>query len=437
MKNYTSWGKYPFASNQNIIKLFWQTQPLDMNRSGLKILSYGQGRSYGDCCLNSGGILLDTAGMDRFISFDRENGILKCETGITLDEILKYIIPAGWFLPVTPGTKFVSLGGAIANDVHGKNHHQTGTFGCHVMQLELLRSDGEQLVCSHDQNTELFYATIGGLGLTGLMLSAEIKLKKIETPFIDLEIIKFSCIEEFLEISDDSDKSHEYTVSWVDCMSSGASLGKGLFMRGNHAPVSQCPQSQTSATTRFSIPCNAPSILLNSYNIRLFNFLYYNKQRQKTKKSIVHYDPFFYPLDSIENWNKLYGKRGFLQYQFVLPHKGQSDTIRSIMETIAASKKGSFLAVLKTFGDIESPGLLSFPRKGVTLALDFPFRGDNILTLLETLDKIVKEHHGAVYPAKDARMSANSFQAFFPEWRKFSGFIDPSFSSGFWRRVTT
>lgn len=398
-------------------------------------MPYGRGRSYGDSCLNDSQTICVTSRLNHFIHFDPEQGILRCESGVGLDEILQLVVPQGWFLAVTPGTKYVTVGGAIANDVHGKNHHLAGTFGCHVTAFELLRTTGERLRCSATENAAMFRATIGGLGLTGLITWAEIRLKKITTPYIDSETIRFDNLAEFFVLSDESDQHWEYTVAWIDCLAQGAHLGRGLFMRGRHSeqPVSSSGQM---TNRRLSMPVNAPGFLLNQYTIRLFNEIYYRKNRQKRMVSRAYYDPFFYPLDSIDNWNRMYGRRGFYQYQCLVPLSDGEMVIHRLLETIAASGMGSFLSVLKKFGDIASPGMLSFPRAGITLALDFPNYGTKLLALFEKLDEQVMQAKGAVYPAKDARMSDKAFQHYFPQWRDFSQYRDPGMSSSFWRRVT-
>ncbi len=436
-QHYTSWGRYP-AIEQEGIPLDWRHQPLPLEQADNKLLlPYGNGRSYGDSCLNKDNLVLATRELRHLIQFGREYGILRCEAGITLGEILEVIVPAGWFLPVTPGTQFVTLGGAIANDVHGKNHHHAGTFGHHLRCFELLRSSGERLLCSPQKNRELFNATIAGLGLTGLITWAEIQLKPINNPYIHCETLRFSNLNEFIQLCNDSDQGYEYTVAWLDCLAKGDSLGRGVFMRGNHAGSEYNQLPIKSPKKRPSIPFDAPGFAMSPWVIKAFNHLYYNKQKSERIESIDHYAPFFYPLDAIGNWNRLYGKRGFLQYQCVVPDdNGKLTTIRAILELIVQAGQGSFLAVLKRFGDKPSPGLLSFPRPGLTLALDFPNRGEKLLHLFNQLDHLVVESGGAIYPAKDAAMHSPAFKQFYPQWQAFSEYIDPRFSSSLWRRVT-
>lgn len=433
MKTFQSWGRLPSVTQKTIIPR-WRSG-LSIDKLDSSLLPYGRGRSYGDSCLNDQGTICVTSRLNHFIHFDRQQGIVRCESGVGLDEILQLVVPHGWFLSVTPGTKFVSVGGAIANDVHGKNHHLAGTFGCHVLQFELLRTTGERLQCSASENKSMFNATIGGLGLTGLITWAEIRLKKIHSPFMDTETIRFENLAEFFTLSEESDKDWEYTVSWIDCLAQGSHLGRGLFMRGCHSEK-PAPENGHTGKIKFSMPVDAPNTLLNSYTIHLFNKLYYRKNRNKLISKQEYYAPFFYPLDSIANWNRMYGRRGFYQYQCVVPlHDGQA-IIASLLEMIASSGMASFLSVLKKFGDIASPGMMSFPRQGVTLALDFPNYGAKVLALFERLDRQVMDAGGAVYPAKDARMSSDAFQHYFPQWREFSEYRDPGMSSSFWRRVT-
>ncbi|MEM7030447.1 MAG: SDR family oxidoreductase [Chloroflexota bacterium] len=438
-KKVESWGRYAaFRDYEHQVQTFsWSTETVNLNGDGKSALPYGLGRSYGDSCLNDGGILVDTTSLNRFISFDRNQGILRCESGVTLEEVLDLIVLQGWFLPVSPGTKFVTVGGAMANDIHGKNHAKNGTFGCHVRQFELLRSDGQRLICSLDENEDWFRATIGGLGLTGLILWAEIQLKPITSPFWDLETIKFNTLEEFFDLAAESEAAgYEYTVAWIDSMAKGSALGRGWFQRANNAKP-PFEQSLTLPKKRnLTVPFNFPNFTLNTLSIKAFNFLLYYRQLTKRKRQLIYYEPFFYPLDMIGRWNRGYGKRGFLQYQFVVPYDDNYQTIRTILEKISRSKTLPFLNVFKTFGNIESPGMLSFPQKGVTLAIDFPNRGQATLDLLEELDQIVRLNGGVVYPAKDTRMSAASFQAFYPQWKNFAAYVDPKFSSSFWRRVT-
>jgi FAD/FMN-containing dehydrogenase len=395
-------------------------------------LPFGHGRSYGDVCLNNDGGLLLTRGLDRFIAFDPATGVLRAEAGILLSEILALIIPQGWFLPVTPGTQFVTLGGAIANDVHGKNHHVTGSFGCQVREFELLRSDASRRICSPTENSDWFQATVGGLGLTGLITWVEIQLQRIANPWILAENRRFANLDEFLALDAEYEARYPYIVSWIDCAATGNTLGRGIYLAGMHAPPGLLKSSPTERRA-LTVPFAPPFSLVNGLSVGGFNRLYYHLPRPA--RGLTPYQPFFYPLDNLLHWNRLYGPHGFFQYQCVIPPANAREALREILARIAASGQGSMLAVLKRFGEKTSGGLLSFPRPGVTLALDFPNRGQPTLDLLERLDEVTRQAGGAVYPAKDARMSGASFRQYFPQWRKFSEYMDPRFSSSFWRRV--
>lgn len=436
MRQYQSWGRYPRV-NQEAVRLTRREAGLPLSADDdRRALPFGNGRSYGDSCLNDGGLLLDCRGLDHFMAFDRDSGVLRCEAGVLLSEILPLIVPAGWFLPVTPGTKFVTVGGAIANDVHGKNHHRAGTFGRHVNCLELLRSDGTRMLCSPEQNADWFAATIGGLGLTGVITWAEIQLVEIHSPFIDEEIIRFDRLENFFTLAEESDAQYDHTVAWIDCLATGSELGRGLFIRGNHA-ARAAENAPKPPKLRLAFPIDLPFPLVNKTTLKAFNTLYYNKQRQRRNQVQSHYEPFFYPLDSISDWNRIYGSKGFMQFQCVVPQDAAPDALKDMLRAISTSGLGSFLAVLKLFGDKPSPGILSFPRPGATLALDFPNRGEDTRALLSRLEHIAVGAEGALYPAKDALMRGATFTASFPNWPELEPFIDPRFSSSFWRRVTS
>lgn len=422
-----SWGRHPRAT-QRVERLASRHDPLPAVE-GL-VLPHGLGRSYGDSCLNPGGTLFATRALDRFIAFDPATGVLRCEAGASLADVLDLVVPQGWFLAVTPGTRQVTVGGAIANDVHGKNHHVAGSFGHHVRAFELLRSDGERLVCSPDANADWFAATIGGLGLTGVVTWAELQLRRVPGPGLELESLKFGALDEFFELSARSAATHEYTVAWVDCLARGKRLGRGHFLRADHVPAQvQPPRS------RLAMPLTPPIPLVNRLTLRPFNALYYHRQRALRRCATQHYLTYFYPLDGIAHWNRMYGPRGFLQHQCVIPPAAARDAIAAMLGEIARSGRGSFLAVLKQFGERTSRGMLSFPRPGTTLALDFPNAGSDVLDLLDRLDAIVVEARGAIYPAKDARMAAATFRRGFPRWEEFAAHVDPRFSSGLWRRV--
>lgn len=396
------------------------------------LLAYGLGRSYGDSCLLDGGTMIETRFLDRIQHFDTQTGILRAEPGISLSAILRICVPKGWFLPTTPGTSQITLGGAIANDIHGKNHHRAGCFGNHVRKLELLRSDGTLQTCR--PGDPMFAATVGGLGLTGLITSAEIQLVPIRSAHLDVELIRFCGLDEFMEISAASTDGWEHTVAWIDCVSNGTSLGRGIFIRGNWSDQGDLSSHRTAHLTA---PFEMPGFTLNRYSVRAFNALYYRRFLGKKKALQQHYSSFFYPLDSINEWNRIYGKPGFYQYQCVIPTAAGTEPMKEILAKIATSGQASFLAVLKTFGDIPSPGMLSFPQPGITLALDFPERGTATRDLFHQLDEIVRACKGRLYPAKDARMDAQDFIKSYPQLESFKPFLDPKFSSDFWKRMTS
>ncbi|MBE2295011.1 MAG: FAD-binding oxidoreductase [Phycisphaerales bacterium] len=425
----TSWGLYPSIQQRNL-PLHQVADPLPTLAE--PVLAFGNGRSYGDVCLNEDGDVLLTRGLDRFIAFDPATGILRAEAGVLLSEILALVVPQGWFLAVTPGTQFVTLGGAIANDVHGKNHHVAGSFAEHVRAFELLRSDGTRLCCGPEQNETWFRATVGGLGLTGLITWVEIQLQRIANPWIVAENRRFSNLDEFFALNDDYEARYPYTVSWIDCATAGRTLGRGIYMAGTHAPPGALIPA-ASPRRSLTIPLTPPISLVNTLSVRGFNWLYYHLPRPT--RALTPYPAFFYPLDHLLEWNRLYGRRGFFQYQCVIPPASAHEALREILSRIAASGQGSMLAVLKRFGTRTSGGLLSFPRPGVTLALDFPNLGQKTRALLDRLDEVIRQADGAVYPAKDARMHGDSFRHYFPQWSQFTHFIDPHFSSSFWRRV--
>jgi len=429
-----SWGRVVRHSQLVANPRFADELPALLLDAGSRTkLAVGLRRSYGDSCLNGEGALIEMGGLDRFVSFDSQTGRLRAQAGVTLSEILRIVTPKGWFLPTTPGTRFVTLGGAIANDVHGKNHHRVGSMGNHVVALGLLRGDGERLTLNPAQFPEMFCATIGGLGLTGIIEWAELQLVKVGSAYFDVEVIPYDNLDAFWALAQDSAERFEHTVAWTDCMAQGANAGRGLFSRANWS--TDGVYSAHSDDTWKTIPIDLPSMALNRLSVSAFNALYFWLNAAKTGTRRQHYSTFFYPLDAILNWNRLYGRRGMLQSQCVVPFGPHREAMRALFDEIARSGQASFLAVLKTLGDIPSLGLLSFPRPGVTLALDFANRGVETLRLMDRLDAIVREAGGAIYPAKDGRMSAESFRASFPRWEAFAELKDPSMNSDFWRRV--
>lgn len=423
----TSWGRWPRCTPALELQLHDRDAPLPRGE-GAGLLPHGLGRSYGDVALNHHGTVLHTRGLDRFIDFDRATGVLRAEAGVSLDQILRLVVPQGWFLAVTPGTRFVTLGGALANDVHGKNHHRAGSFGCHVRAFELQRSDGSRRRCSPAEHADWYAATIGGLGLTGLVTWVEIQLVPISQPWLWVHHRRFGHLDDYWALDAEFGSRHEHAVAWVDCLHGG----RGIHSAGDFVGAQAELPRHRSAKRRF--PFDPPVSLVNGPSLRAFNAAYYH--RPLAAQGLQHFEPFFYPLDAVQDWNRVYGRAGFFQYQCVLPRPAMREGAAELLRRIGRSGQGSFLAVFKTFGERRSPGLLSFPRPGATLALDFPHRGEATLALLRELDAVVTDAGGALYPAKDARMGPALFRLGYPRLDTFVPYIDPVFSSSFWRRVT-
>lgn len=426
-----SWGGYP-RTQQTVHDLHWTSDPLPDPQDST-LLPYGCGRSYGDSCLNDGGHVVRTRALNRFLDFHPPSGELECESGVTIAEVIDFALPRGYFPPVTPGTKFVTIGGAIANDVHGKNHHVDGTFGRFVDSFQLVRSSGERLTCSLEQNPALFQATIGGLGLTGLITSARFRLRPVAGPWMDVRVAEMPNLNSFFTHSRLYGEEYPYVVSWVDCLATGKDLGRGIFLCGRHS-AEPGPAVKPGKLPLF-VPVEIPFSLINYPFLKAFNALYRTAQKSKAGEGRQHFEPFFYPLDAVGHWNRIYGKAGFLQWQCLVPTADAPAAMREILERIARAGTGSFLAVMKIMGDQPSAGMMSFNAPGVTLALDFPVN-PQVFPLLNRLDEVVRQAGGMLYPAKDARMSGEDFRAAYPRWEEFSQYLDPKFSSSFWRRVT-
>jgi decaprenylphospho-beta-D-ribofuranose 2-oxidase len=404
------WGRYPRHDAQLIQP---QTVPdaAQLLTEAGPVLGRGMGCSYGDSALAD--TLIGTRQLNRLHSFDGQTGLLACAAGISLAELLDVFVPRGWFLPITPGTKFVSVGGAIASDVHGKNHHLHGCFSECVDSIELLLGDGSQVTCSRSERPELFHATCGGMGLTGLIVAATLRLLRIESAYIQQTTYKATNLEHALQLFA-AHSASTYSVAWIDCLASGAALGRSLLMVGEHARDGQL---LLPAKRALSVPLDMPAALLNRYSVQAFNELYYRRIRKPVSKQRVTFESFFYPLDGIQQWNRLYGKQGFVQYQFVIPKAAGLQGMRAILERISSSQRGSFLTVLKTFG-AANHNLLSFPMEGYTLALDFKLEA-GLLALLDELDSMVLAFGGRLYLAKDARMSEATFKQSQPNWQQF------------------
>jgi FAD/FMN-containing dehydrogenase len=382
----------------------------------------GNGRCYGDASLAERTI--STLKYDKILSFDTHNGVFECQSGITLDQILTVVVPAGWFLPVTPGTKFITIGGALGSDVHGKNHHVDGSISNHIIDFDLLIPSGELINCSSQQHPDLFEATFGGMGLTGLITRVKFRLKKIETSLIRQIQIKAANLQELIGLFE-TYKDYTYSVAWIDCLKKGAHFGRSILMLGEHATLAEVSDKDKKdplklpGNKQITFPVNLPSWALNSLTVKAFNFLYYTKNFKKEINNIVSYEPFFYPLDAVLHWNRMYGKNGFVQYQFVIPLNAKVGLIE-ILHRISEEGLGSFLAVLKVFGKQDS--MISFPKEGYTLALDFPVR-KGLLSFLDELDQLVLKHNGRLYMSKDARMKPEMLVAGYPELEKFKKII--------------
>lgn len=403
-----NWGNFPVVEKE--IKAEDSLAKIkEFVKNNNEIIARGNGRCYGDAALSEH--MFSTKWLNKFISFDRLNGIIECESGVLFSEILKVIVPQGYFLYVTPGTQFISVGGAIASDVHGKNHHAEGCFSEYLVSFSLLNENAEVLHCSRTENTEKFWATIGGMGLTGIILDAKFKLKNIETAYIRQESIKAENLDEIFKLFEESE-SWTYSVAWIDCLQTGKNIGRSILMRGEHAFKHQLPKKLQENPLRLkkkwmpTIPFYFPNFVLNNFTVKLFNMLYFSKQTKKEVKNYIDYETFFYPLDVVNEWNKIYGKSGFIQYQFVIPKEKGKQGMKKILETIAKSGNGSFLAVLKLFGKNNPETYNSFPQEGYTLALDFKVN-KKLKKLVETLDQIVEEYDGRIYLTKDS-MSKSS-----------------------------
>lgn len=434
----SGWGRYPVQS----CELERPERYAYLRPTAASLITRGQGRSYGDAALNENGRVLLTERVNRLLEFDAEQGILHAEAGATLAEILEVIAPKGWFLPVTPGTKFVSLGGCVAADVHGKNHHHDSSFGDHVLGIELILADSSRVMCSPSENSDLFWATVGGMGLTGIIGEVTLKLIPIQSAYMKVQHHAACNLDQLFRLMQDAAMDDRYAVAWIDSMASGGQLGRGIAMCGHHAVAEELPvdfHGPSKPKRRRAIPFDFPAWMLNPSSISAFNALFYRRESGKREPFLSGYDPYFYPLDAIGNWNRMYGKRGFVQYQCVIPDAAACDGIRKLLEELLDSRRPSFLAVLKRLGP-QGRGLLSFPMAGYTLAVDLPIRDGGLFVLLNKLDEIVLQHGGRVYLAKDARLSAETFRAMYPryaEWLRIKNAVDPQnkFSSSMSRRL--
>ncbi|MCV9965380.1 FAD-binding oxidoreductase [Pararhizobium sp. BT-229] len=429
---FDSWGRIDCRPRQSVSPDVYENLR-DTAASGA-FLPFGNGRSYGDSCHNDQGKLIDSRMRTRILGFDPGTGVVSCDAGVTLHSILETAIPHRFFLPVTPGTAAVTVAGAVANDVHGKNHHTRGTFGRHVLRLALLRSTGDVLNCSATENPELFRATIGGMGLTGLILSVDLQLMKVPSAHIQQHAIRFDRLDDYFAMVEQVDGEHEYSVAWIDQLATGKRAGRGVLLAGDHADAS-CEFPDMPRSMKLSVPFSPPFNLLNRVTLKAFNEFYFRKEKRGETVTTVKWPGYFHPLDAIGQWNRLYGPKGLYQHQSVYPADNAAEITARLMETARQAGHASFLTVLKKFGAQQSPALFSFPRPGFTLTLDFANQGERTLKLLDRLDAIVIEAGGAINPYKDARMSPQTFDSSFPEWRKLEEMRDPAMVSNFWKRT--
>ncbi|PWV55972.1 FAD-binding oxidoreductase [Chitinophaga sp. S165] len=420
-KRLANWGNYP-AMSCDETTFSQEEQVQDFISTHSSVIARGNGRCYGDASLAQHSV--STLKYDKVLAFDTTNGVFECQSGITLDQILDIIVPQGWFLPVTPGTKFITVGGAVASDVHGKNHHVDGSFSGHIIDMDVITGNKETITCSASIHPDLFWATCGGMGLTGIITRVRFGLKKINTAYIRQKQIKAQNLEDLIRLFEEY-KDYTYSMAWIDCLQKGDSFGRGILIVGEHATPEELNEQQRkaplqlAAKRKLSVPFNLPSFVLNTLTVKAFNWLYYLKNTKREINNIIPYEPFFYPLDAILHWNRGYGKAGFVQYQFVLPLEKKEGLI-AILQKISDAGLGSFLAVLKIFGKQDS--LISFPMEGYTLALDFPVR-KGLFEFLDKLDEIVLQYGGRLYLSKDARMKQEVFWQSYPNAQKFADII--------------
>jgi len=408
--NLMSWGMYPRIKN-TVFKFNKEETLKEIIDTNDELISYGNGRSYGDSALSYN--IIKVKPKDYFLNFDEDKGVLHIQAGVLLSEILEHYVQRGWFLKVTPGTKLITVGGAIASDVHGKNHHVEGCFSECVEEFTIMLADAEVVTCTKEKTPDLWKATCGGMGLTGVILDAKIYLKKINSQYIDQTTIKTKNLKEtFTAFEAYQDKP--YSVAWIDCLAKDDEIGKCLLMVGDFRDDGKL---NYKLKVQKSIPFNFPSFALNNWSVRAFNWLYYWKAEDGVSNQRVDIDTFFYPLDAIGHWNRIYGKNGFTQYQFILPKETSYEGLEEILTAISNSGKGSFLAVLKLYGKAND-NWLSFPIEGYSLALDFKIE-KGVFELLNKLDKIVTKHKGRIYLTKDVRVSKETFEKGYPDIEKF------------------
>ena len=438
----SGWGRYPRClADIYRPEKFAELAEL-VSAEHMPLVPRGAGRAYGDASLNAAGRVVDLTRFNRMIAFDEAAGLLRCEAGVTIGEIIDTFMPRGFFPAVVPGTRFVTVGGAIAADVHGKNHHRDGSIAAHVASIDVMIASGDVRHCSPSENADLFRATVGGMGLTGAIVEAELKLRRIESAWIESKIERAANIDHAIEAFERSDQLFDYSVAWIDCASAASALGRSVVSFGNFAAREQIGMRNRATPLKLNarrtaaLPFDFPSFALGPFTVSTFNAMYYRRHRD-TPRAIVDCERFFFPLDSIRDWNRIYGANGFVQYQCAWPMAESRAGLVETLETIAQSRRASFLAVLKKFGPQE--GMLSFPMAGYTLSLDFPMR-PGLIPFLDQLDEMVLKRGGRLYLAKDARMRSEMFHAGYPhlgEWREIKAAVDPNnrFSSDLARRL--
>jgi decaprenylphospho-beta-D-ribofuranose 2-oxidase len=437
----SGWGRYP----RRVATVICPGQITDAipPRAG-RMIARGQGRSYGDAAMLEDGLVMLTEKLSQVAGLNEATGILTAQAGATLADVINEFLPRGWFPAVVPGTKFVSLGGCVAADIHGKNHHRDGGFGAHVKEIALVLADRSRRRCSPDNDAELFWATVGGMGLTGILTDISFQLIPVETSYLVVQHHQAEDLDASFRVLSDQAWDDHYTVAWIDCLAKGSKLGRGVLMRGHHAARSDLPAAvrdrpYSKPRQQRNLGFDFPSWTLNSTGMKAFNELYYRLQGRRQRPFIADYESFFFPLDRIGNWNRIYGKRGFVQYQCVLPGAEAYEGMQALLERLATARRPSFLSVLKRFGP-QGPGLLSFPFEGYTLTLDLPVDDHELFPFLDRLDAIVLRHGGRVYLAKDARLAATAFRAMYPrlaEWLRIKSEVDPEnrFDSDLARRL--
>jgi FAD/FMN-containing dehydrogenase len=436
----SGWGRYP-RRMETVVSPHSIEDALPPQAGS--VIARGQGRSYGDAAMLDDGLVILTEHLQENPSIDETTGILSAQAGTTLGQIIDKFLPLGWFPSVVPGTKFVSLGGCVAADIHGKNHHRDGAFGSHVTEIELVLADRTRHRCSPDKNSELFWATVGGMGLTGLITRVSFKLVPVTSSYLMVEHHQTNDLDESFKVLFDKAWDDHYTVAWIDCVARKKGLGRSVLMRGHHASLDELPEKLRSRPftrpyRQRNVGFDFPSWTLNSLSMRAFNEVYYRLEGGKRRPFLSNYDAFFFPLDRIGGWNRIYGKRGFVQYQCLLPLDKAYDGMKALLETLATERRSSFLSVFKRFGQA-GKGLLSFPFEGYTLTLDLPVK-DGLFEFLDRLDEIVLRSGGRVYLAKDARLKPEAFRAMYPQfedWLAIKKRIDPNgrFDSDLARRL--